>query len=75
MIEITYNENKIKTQPITVFELFKDRRNEYHRRKAFQFQRFAVFHGKTYRYGAQSRTRQERRDLYLFRRGDERNRY
>ena len=24
MIEITYNENKIKTQPITVFELFKD---------------------------------------------------
>ena len=25
MIEITYNENKIKTQPITVFELFKDK--------------------------------------------------
>ncbi len=24
MIEITYNENKIKTQPITVFELFKN---------------------------------------------------
>ena len=24
MIELTYNENKIKTQPITVFELFKD---------------------------------------------------
>ena len=29
MIEITYNENKIKTQPITVFELFKDKRKRY----------------------------------------------
>lgn len=28
MIEITYNENKIKTQPITVFELFKDKIKE-----------------------------------------------
>lgn len=28
MIDITYNENKIKTQPITVFELFKDKIKE-----------------------------------------------
>ena len=28
MIEITYNENKIKTQPTTVFELFKDKIKE-----------------------------------------------
>ena len=28
MIEITYNENKIKTQPINVFELFKDKIKE-----------------------------------------------
>lgn len=28
MIEITYNESKIKTQPITVFELFKDKIKE-----------------------------------------------
>ena len=28
MIEITYNENKIIIQPITVFELFKDKIKE-----------------------------------------------